>query len=240
MSEVATMETVSESVPAVKKSPAIHLLPLSLGRLAEHTDDSRIGGRFALAGVQVSFDGNNFVAESTDTKMLARIEGPCGDADDYPTDCVPGLGSSPNGATRSIIPAKTWAKVFKQANGMKFRRAAAKLATVACVVGDNVTTFGATDTESRMCEQTMNMEGRFPPTVDIIKQCQKLATMTFAVDPAMLIELLKTAQKIGAERVTFQVTDGSKPILLHSTDGTIKFTGIIMPLAPDETQPASE
>lgn len=149
----------------------MHLLPLSLGRVAELAEKNDAGGRFALPNVH--FRANNdktFTVEATDTRRLIRVTGSHReDPADYPTAFIPGFDSSPNGGTDALIPAATWKAVFAKAGKMTPARITKPvLRGVAVRVGKDVTTFGATDAASTMCESVRNGEGRFPPVADVL------------------------------------------------------------------------
>jgi hypothetical protein len=231
--------TANTTAPATVKTPAIHLLPLNLGRLAKHADKKGYAGRFITAGVRVAFPTTgSYLAEATDTKQLVRVEGPVvADPNDYPHESIPGLSTAPNGATAAVVPLAAWEKAFAQANKLgNLKRLNNALGSVACVVGNNVTTFGATDTESRMVEQTPNLEGRYVDGDFIIEKTEKDAPIaTFTVDAKMLLELLKTAAAFAEDddnnRVDIEVRGTHKPIIIRSMNSKgQKFTGLQMPL----------
>lgn len=226
--------------------PGIHLLPLNLGRLAAHTD--RSAGRFATDAVRVEFGPDNtFRAEVTDTKHAVVIDGPCvADPNEFPD--VPAIMHAPNGKTSALVPGTAWAKMFASANKIKYRTYGNPLKAVACVVGENVTTFAATNGETTACDSTMNIDGKFPPIGDIIKKTRGeqgdagAKFVKFAIDAVMLAEIMKTAAGFcgdGQKRVEFEViiSDDSKkasvrPIIMTAHDDKgHRMTALLMPLS---------
>ena len=89
----------------------MHLLPLSLGRLADHADrpGAFAAARYATNSVFLRLNGDNtFEAVATNTNALVRVTGPCvALAGEYPL--FPELESAPDDGTLSaLIPASAW------------------------------------------------------------------------------------------------------------------------------------
>jgi hypothetical protein len=225
----------------------MHLLPFQLGAVANLTD-RRDSTRFALSNVNLRLYGDNtFCAESTDSKRLIRVTGPCAEPDEYPSGGIPGFDAAPNGALAALVPGDVWKKTFSAAGKLVSARAFKQkpiLGNVAVKVGDKVTTFGATNLERHLTESVSNGTGRYPPTGDILGQCQKHNRDVFSVDPVLLAEVLRTLAEFTDEenkRVTFSVgrkckkTDTDKPILIRvdTAVGGMRVESVVMPLAGD-------
>ena len=254
------VEATPEAAPAPVKRPTVHLLPANLGRLAAHADSRSSTAKFALETVDVRFlpDGT-YTADATDTKQLVRISGPCVVCEDYPTDRVPALAHAPNGELGARVSAPAWAKAF--AGAKKIKRAAS--GAVACVTGKDVTTFAASNLDGdSLCETSANTQGKFPPVTDILDKTARecgdkrdratfgalieagkidaafeyatRAPITFAVDPVLLGEILKTAatiQEKGACRVEVSVSAPTRAILITARGANGQnMVSIIMPL----------
>lgn len=169
----------------------MHLLPTNLAKLANLTDDSGTGNRWAATGVLLTVNADNtFEAAATDCKSLLVVRGPCGAQDEYPE--IAAMKDSPNGHMRGIVPAAVWAKVFAQADKMNRRQP--KLHYVATKIGETVATFGATNLETSPVESATLVEGRFPPIHDIIPR--KTPKFKVRFDPSLLTELLTTIVSI--------------------------------------------
>lgn len=227
------------------------LLPTCIGKLTSHAD--RKGStRFALNGVQLEVTGNRFTAAATDSKRLAMIEGECinprldeEECFQYPSAKIPQLATAPNGASKALIPWDRLKDVCTRAEKLTKKAARTKpvLAALPVVLGDNVTTFGATSEEDSFSQEVKNVEGRFPPFKDIIPKGGD-NVIRFALDPAYLAEMCELAKNFqtgDSHRIEIEVrveTSGvdrdrvCKPVMFRceSADG-IKFTGLIMPLA---------
>jgi hypothetical protein len=211
----------------------MHLLPTNLAALSEITDPNSY--RFALGCINLKLKEENgeqsFSAEATNTHILLKVEGPTvGKLEDYPI--FPALEAAPNSATAGLIPAKFWNKSFKDA--AVFTKKFPKLRSVAVKLGENLATFGTTDTESSKAEQTKLSESRFPNTDDIIPKVTG-ETKSVYLDAKQLIAALETIKALvptesGSARVRFDITEGNKPIGLSASSGTLNVTGCIMPL----------
>ncbi len=163
----------------------MNLLPNNLGTLANVC--AKDNTKYAMNGVHLRVhDDNTYRACSTDTKVGLMVTGPCGVADNYPN--IPALESAPNGATESLIPAKSWKNSFAAAKKIKtgFKPI---LQSVATVIGEKVTSLASTNLEAVTFEQPRNIEGRFPPLADVIPNAEK-AKSTVAIDADKLKDLL--------------------------------------------------
>lgn len=152
-------------------TPTVHLLPPNLGRLAAHTDDGT--ARFALNTVHVEFDRSRFTAAATDTKVLVVVEGACDEDREKEFPEIPALLAAPNGATKALVPAAAWDKAFRTASKIRHVRKVTPMRNLACVVGDVVTSFAATNGEVTDFAQTANAVGKFPPFRDIFEKTEK-------------------------------------------------------------------
>src|SRR5262245_8244760 len=124
----------------------MHLLPLSLGRLAEHADRAN-RARFATSSVflRVNTD-NTFEAVATDTKVLARVTGPCaGDPAEFPE--IPEFATRPDGCETALVPAEFWKRSFAYAKKLTPMSRMTKpwLRCLAVRIGENETSFAATN-----------------------------------------------------------------------------------------------
>ena len=253
--ETSTPTSV-EAAPAIEtpKTPVLHLLPLSIGNLANHAGESAT--RFALNGVRVEFGpGNTFKATATDTKVLVHVEGQCvSDADEFPDSCIPALAHAPNGAMSAIIPAGVWRESFRKAKALTKRTYKRVLKSLAVVTGETTTTLAATDLEKTQCDSTPNIAGKFAPFQDIIDKERKRGqhVLKLAVDPQMLAGLLTTIANFNGEdssRAEFVIRfdipvpeEGDNveapsevkidhPFLVEAKNESGKLTGLMMPLA---------
>lgn len=169
----------------------MHLLPTNLAPLADMVAKNE--GKYAMTGIHLRVHGDNtYCAAATDGRRLLVVSGECpGDATDFPHATI---RKAPNGATESIIPAPTWRKTFKDAS--KATRRMQKLAphcrTVATVIGKKVTTFATAEPTQT---GTDNVEGRFPPYMDVIPK--GAGTAGLDVDAKELADLLLAAAACG-------------------------------------------
>jgi hypothetical protein len=215
----------------------MHLLPLSLFRLAEHAD--RIDtARFALNGVLLRVcDDNTFEAVATDGKVLSWVTGPCvGPPEPRPE--IPDFDTTPDGGSTAIVPADAWKRAFGWA-----RKLAAKappdnpsLRSVAVRIGTALTTFGASAGEYGWCESVENVIGRYPPYTDVIPP-RGTGRDRFRVDPGLLSELLRTAAAFSPNdlpSVDIETHGEARPVVVRArTPGGVEFVGLVMPLVPD-------
>jgi len=213
----------------------MNLLPLSIAKIADAAD-KKGSTRFALSGVHLKLHPDNtFTAEATDAKQLIRVTGNCvADVFEYPAH--PGLDSAPNGEVEALVPADSWRKAFAMAKKTKVKgRNMPILSSVAVQIGKEVTTFGATNLEQYPSEQSRNVEGRFPPTSDIIGQSSKNGKFLFAVDGLLLAKLLNTVSSLSEDdqpRVEFYQAEPGKPIHLKLSESEFKVDAIAMPFVP--------
>ena len=254
--EAPVVETpATPAEPVAPPAPALHLLPFSIARLAEHADVKGSASRFALNGVMVEFGSDNtFKATATDTKQLVHVEGQCvAPPDEYPASCIPALAHSPNGASKALIPSSFWRESFQKAKKLTRKAHQTALKSVAVVAGDKTTTMAATDIDSATCDTTLNLEGRFAPYEDIIRKANRDGdrVLKVAVDPKLLISVLATIADFNDEdsiraELVFRFSDPEpegdnvekpaeivieKPFLVQAQNQTSKLTGLVMPLA---------
>jgi hypothetical protein len=218
----------------------MNLLPTNLAALTEVADKKGVGGRFTLSGVRLEVNpkDNTFTAEATDTKVLLRVSGPCGNLDDYPEH--PGMKDAPNGSTTALIPTETWTKVFAGAEKLT-RRKMPSLQAVAVKIGKQLATFGSTNLDTFPVDQTKLMEGRFPPTQEIITQTTKKLFHSFWVDPMQISRALKALATVGCDADSQAVEimipeDVTKPFLIQAQRSNgIKSELLVMPLGEKST-----
>jgi hypothetical protein len=216
----------------------MHLLPLSLGRLADHAGRS---GIFAIDGVLLQRnDDNTFEAVATDTKTLIRVTGPCvAPASDYPM--FPELAEATDDYPWAIIPAIGWKRAFTWARKLTARKGVSNPAcrSVAVCIGTQETTFGVSDGEHPWWEASPNIVGRYPPYADIIASAlAKPISGMFAADALRMSHLLATAAEFADNpsdlRVEIESRGGNNPIVVRSQQpGGVEFLGLVMPLTPE-------
>ncbi|MBY0459224.1 MAG: hypothetical protein K2V38_17985 [Gemmataceae bacterium] len=218
----------------------MHLLPLSLGRLADLARLPRVGSgslRFALDAVQLTlFQANTFEATATDTVALARVRGRCvAAADEYPL--FNELASAPDTGTTALIPAAVWRRVFAAAKRMTARAANPACRSVAVRIGPAETAFGVTDGQAVWVDRAPNVTGRFPPCNETVERCLAApASDRVAVDPELFGDVLRVAASFAGEtpRVTIETNGPYRPFTLctEPRDG-LEFLGLLMPLMAD-------
>lgn len=214
----------------------MHLLPTTLGRLADLCSDTP---RWATSGVHVVLrPDNTFVAEATDAKGLVRVTGPCvGDPAAYPD--LPALTAAPNGRTDALIPGGVWRKTFAAADKLTRRgRTRANLRAVAVKLGAEVATFGMTDLETSPVESCRLVDGRFPPAADILPRPGR-GKDAVRVDPVLLADVLRVVAAAcpvpdsgATASVTIETYGPDKPVAIRceSADG-LRVSALVMPLA---------
>src|SRR4051812_24600494 len=99
----------------------MHLLPLSLGRLADLASRPSTSPRYALDAVFLRLNPDNtFEAVATDTRVLVRVTGPCiAPAADFPL--FPELASAPDSGTAALVPVEVWKRAFTWARKLTTR-----------------------------------------------------------------------------------------------------------------------
>lgn len=113
------------------------LLPANLAPVAEFADKAESGARWAVTGVQVESlnDGKDYAVVATDTTCLVVVEGPnYKDPTEYPLHGA--LVDAKNGATKTLIPAKVFSQVMKDAAKGTKRCTKPILKRVACIMHD--------------------------------------------------------------------------------------------------------
>lgn len=199
----------------------MHALPIAVGRVAEHA--SQNGTRFALDAVRIDVTDDAFAAEATDTRHLVRITGPV--SGKYPYDAIPALATAPNSALTSLVPAAVLGKTFASAKRMtKSARLDDVYKAVAVVLGETVTTFGATDGKFTLCDRAENVPGKFPPTHEILPHRNGVAHTVLPI--SQLIEILKTASEVSpGGTVTIEIYGPHQPVAVRTRNGE---TGLVM------------
>jgi hypothetical protein len=224
----------------------MHLLPLSLGRLAEHA--ARGGSPwFALHGVLLRVsDDNTFEVVATDSRMLTRVTGPCR-ATPAALPEIPDFDTAPDGQTTALIPADAWRRAFTWARRLtaKAPRDHPAARSVAVRIGGEQTTFGATDGDSGWSEAAQNVSGRYPAYEEMIPPAGT-GRDRLRIDPRLLIEMLRTAAGFTTDErpmVEIETFGGTRPLVIRTGQpGGPQFVGILMPLIGDAapTAPAAD
>lgn len=207
----------------------MHLLPLNLGHLADHTGDS---ARVSVGGVHLELSEGRYTATATDCKQIISVSGPvAGDAAEYPE--WPALRDAPNGATTANIPARMWKAFFATAKKKTPKRTTRKeLQSVAVKLSHNEATLACTDLDAGVAECTKQVEGRFPPTDQIWPT--KKPTMVFTFNPAYVAQMAKSLATFADDptdaRMVVEITDACRPIVfkVEREDGTVA-RGLLMP-----------
>jgi hypothetical protein len=211
------------------------LLPWNLSRLAAVAGKENT--KYAITGVHlvVRPDGS-YVAEATDTKVLARVTGtPQAQPNDFPA--IPQLDAAPNGQSEAIVPAREWGRAFARPG----RKPGANpvLEQTAVVIGKRLTTFAHTDLETVTCASHPNVEGRFPPAADVVPK--KAVVFSVRIDPVQLAALLDvaaafTTDELPTVTLEFQADAKGKPsathpIVVRRKNADQEFVGLIVPLS---------
>lgn len=221
----------------------MHLLPLHLARIADAAD-LKNSTRFALSAVHLRLPTpGTFVIESTDSKRLIRISGECQHkADDYPAHASLDAAAEDPKKKTFLVPAEVWKRSFTMAGKLKSRDAINK--TLAVKLGKDTATFAATNLDSYPVESTREIEGRYPPTDDIVKQTKKNTKFCFAVDPMLLADTLKAISSMQGDdnkRVEFHVGKENTPIrILGRGANGEEIEAFVMPLAGEPDTPAAK
>ena len=197
------------------------LLHNNLGKLAKLTDVHR----FALAGINLETNGDEYTVTATNGKVLASITGTAGNFDsEYPA--ISALDTAPNGETSSLILGKEFAAAMKDAphkSGLK-----PVLRTVAVVVGEKVTTLASTNLETQSVRQATNMEGRYPDYRGVYPSGTPAVTLRLTIE--YLRSLLTVAEDISADgTVEVKVYAKDKPIEVVAQNTEQKMRGLVMP-----------
>lgn len=187
----------------------MHLLPLCLGRLADHADRRDHGGRYAINSVLLRVNPDNtFEAVATDTNILVRVTGPCV-AEPAAFPDFPEFAARPDGATSALIPANAWRHAFTWARKFttKTRTSTVPLKCVAVRIGEKETAFAAANEFHSWCESVENVTGRYPPYQNILAAAEKEPRDRFGA-ASLFGHLLGTAAELqpDADRAEFVVT----------------------------------
>jgi hypothetical protein len=212
----------------------MHLLPLSLGRLAEHADRS-LTPRFATNAVLLRVQADNtFEAVATDSKTLVRVTGPCaGDPAAFPD--IPEFATRPDGCETALVPADFWKSSFAWAKKLT-RMTNPELRCIAVKLGATETSFAAAGEGDPWVDSAENVTGRYPNHAAVLDALiRKPAADAFAADPKRLAELARTAAEFSANaddpRVEVETRGAGSPVLLRAgAPGGVEFVGLVMPL----------
>jgi hypothetical protein len=215
----------------------MHLLPLSLGRLADLADRTD-RTRFATSCVFLRVNPDNtFEAVATDTKVLARVTGPCvGHSSAFPAS--PEFAARPDGAATALIPAEFWRTAFTWGRKLagKSRGENSPPKCVAVRVGETETAFAAANEYYQWCESVENGTGRYPPYRDVLARAAKESRDRLEVDPLLLGELLRVATDCNSDpkfpTARMESNGPQSPLRLSFARGEMAFEGILMPVTP--------
>lgn len=226
----------------------MHLLPLSVAKVSACAD-KKDSTRFALSGVHLTLEGNQFTAVATDSKKLLMVSGTCAKAGDYPAHPMIDPVKEDKDKKSFLVPGEAWDRAFAMGKvAKKGARSKPILGNLAVKFSkENKTptaTFAATNFESYPVESTREIEGRYPPFNDILNQTTKGAQFLFAADPKMLGDLLHTiASMMGDDdkRVEFFQPPNDKGVekpflIVAKGENGEKIDGLMMPLAGPPTR----
>ncbi len=216
----------------------MHLLPLSLGRLADHCP--RAGGmRYVLDAVFLRVNPDNtFEAVATDTKVLIRVTGPCvADPASFPE--IPEFDAKPDGATSALIPATFWKRAFTWARKLTGKSSGNNPSPkcVAVRIGETETAFAAGNERYQWCESTANRTGRFPSYENLLTAGSSTPRERIEVDPILLAGFFLTAAEFSSDpslpSLTVETYGSTKPIRVWGKQpGGWEVVGVVMPLIP--------
>ena len=219
----------------------MHLLPLTIAKVATAAD-SKNSTRFALSGVHIVLDpGGKFLVETTDSKRLLRVSGECEHKPDEYLHADLHARKEDKKRREFLCPADTWRKAFTMLNPKAKWKPI--LNSVGLVLEKDSATFGMTDLESTPTLNTREVEGKYPPTNDIMRQTTKGEKFAFAADPKLLAEgLLAMASMMDktSMRVEFFTNGQDKPFMVRATgENGVLIEFLVMPLyGKAETKPS--
>jgi hypothetical protein len=221
----------------------MHLLPLNIAKLV-NVADQKDSTRFALSAVHLKLNDNgSFLAEATDSKRLIRVRGTVHEVrEEYPQHGPFDAAPETPGKSRFLVPQAAWQRAFTMANKVgKRARHKPILKTVAVKLAETAT-FAATDLDSYPVEQTREIEGRYPPVDDILKQSCREAGFEFSVDAKMFGELLLAMASMQGgddKSVKLYSAGPGKPVYLAGKgENGERLEAIMMALASDEKRGA--
>lgn len=191
----------------------------------------------ATTGVNLECKEHGYIAVATDGRRMIVVEGEYPPVSaEFPT--MPSLDAAPNGKTQAVIPAKAWKETMTKA--VKATKKAVKpimRENVAVVMGEQVTTFGATDMESETVATARNVEGRFLNWRCVLPDESK-AKAVVSFDPKLMAELLTAVASIGCDeeskRVELRLYGDHTPMTITSrSPNRPHTTGVLVPLLPN-------
>jgi hypothetical protein len=217
----------------------MHLLPLSLGVLADIADRPGATRRFLTDSVFLRVNSDNtFEAVATDTKVLVQVSGPCvAVASSFPE--IPEFAAKPDAATIALIPAVFWKRAFTWAKRVTAKVGQDKpaLRSIAVRISESETSFATASDDYQWFESVPNTTGRFPPCERVLADCKKPRDR-LEIDPWLLAPLLRVAAETACDPKTAEVileTYGpTKPVVFRAGRGKgLQFVGALMPLTPE-------
>ncbi len=205
------------------------LLPKNLANLA--TFASRTAERYAMSAIHLTEKDNGYRAEATDGKSLAVVIGTMEyPAADYPE--IAEIKSATNGRMDSLIPSKEWNQAFKIVPKVKKNDPKQILKSLVVVMGEDRTTFAATDLGQSRSMVALHVDGRFPPTDQIISK--RTPKVSIKVDAVRLAEMLKVAAEFSGGEINdviLEVFESNRPLQVKAKNEHQEFTGLVMPLS---------
>jgi hypothetical protein len=199
--------------------------------------------KFAVTNVEYQeLPENRFKVVATDTKILAILEGGCPDSELHPAEAK--LAASPNGCSKTLIPADIFARVMKPLKVGKSHPKRTVLETTGIAASEtirgqgsdvNTVTFIASDGKGDRVEQVQVEQARFPECDHLFPK--KAPAFRIKVPVDQMMKLLAIAGKVG-EMVTLDFYGSGKQMILtsKSPDSDLSFSAICMPvpLQPSE------
>lgn len=191
----------------------------------------------ATTGVNLECKEHGYTAVATDGRRMIVVEGEYPPvSDEFPK--MPTLDAAPNGKTQAVIPAKAWRETMSKA--AKATKKAVKpilRENVAVVMGEQVTTFGATDMEQETVATARNVDGRFLNWRCVMPDESK-AKAVISFDPKLMAELLTAVASIGCDdeykRVELRLYGDHAPMTITSrSPNRPHTTGVLVPLLPN-------
>lgn len=197
----------------------MNLLPPNLAPLAAVCPKDAV--RYAINGVSVHFgDNGEYSAAATDTHTLVRIDGRVDAADTYPDLGLTGT------AADAMIPAKVFRDILTAAGKQRGLSRKPVLHSTVVAADDKNVTLGYTDLANPHLVTVAQVEGRFPPTADVLAHATKDdPAATVRVKAVDLITALK-AMSVVDEFVSLEFRPG-KPLVLRSQSDTQKGVALV-------------
>jgi hypothetical protein len=182
-------------------------------------------GRYSMTGVRVLDPGDGtYRLEATDGRRAVVLRGPNLDAGLVPV--MPDLDEDPG--REGVIPLADWLDGFKMVPREKGYNC--KEYPLGIDLGQHVFGMGTLGAQ----RQGRLLDGRFPNIDGVLPK--RPARLSFAVNPAYLIDLLQIARAVlgDEKRVEVHFWEGGAPVGLScmtADHGGVYLDGLIMPLS---------